>query len=257
MARVIAGSGGCVQYMFIEWKRGAIPRVLDDPRIGMGACSRLGGWGGLATVLGRPVYMESASLDPSGNDTLLGIAPWLGGKWGQLCRLSIRYTYQASATPQYCRGTESLCAAAREAAAAVERPYHAWSDSVAAWFNESPSLPAPKFHYGAAPSPEERALVSRAQRLGIPEAVASGDGANPAWLNDLNRSDAYYFPLQLKGQLYVAAVAEKVYPSSGSLFFLFQAPRVRSQRLVPLAVFTMYWGATGVKSIQARNYSPR
>ena len=47
---------------------------------------------------------------------------------------------------------------------------------------------------------------------------------------------------------------DKVYPSSGSLFFLLQAPLARSQRLVPLAVFTMHWGAAGVKSIQASNY---
>jgi hypothetical protein len=255
MARTIAGSGACLQYMFIEWKRGGIPRVLDDPRLGLGACARLGSWGGLATVLGQPVYLESASPDPSSIDSLLGIAPWLGGKWGQTCHVSIRYTYQSSATQQYCGATQMLCTATREAAAEVERPYHAWSVGFASWFNENPSQPAPKFHYGTARSPEEQALVARAQRIGIPETVASASGANPPWLHDLNRSDAYYFPLRLNSQLYVAAVTDKVYPSSGSLFFLFQAPHAGSQRLVPLAVFTMHWGPAGVKSIQAQNYS--
>ncbi|MGA7538077.1 MAG: hypothetical protein WBW93_04860 [Steroidobacteraceae bacterium] len=254
MGRTIAGSRDCLQYMFIEWKRGSMPRILDDPQIGVGACARLGSWGGLATVLGRPVYMESASLDPSGVDLLLGIAPWIGGNWGRPCHVSIHYTYQSSATQQYCAATQALCTAAREAAAEVERPYHAWDASFTSWFNESPSLPAPKFHYRTARSPEERALVARAQRLGIPETAASGSGANPAWLCDLNRSDAYYFPLRLNGKLYVAALADKVYPCSGSLFFLFQAPRAGSERLAPLAVFTMHWGAAGVKSINARDY---
>jgi hypothetical protein len=138
MARTIAGSRDCQQYMFIEWKRGGTPRILDDPQIGVGACARLGSWGGLASVLGRPVYMESASLDPSGVDSVLGIAPWLGGNWGRPCHVSIRYTYQASATQQYCAATQALCAAAREAAAEVERPYHAWNAGFRSWFNESP-----------------------------------------------------------------------------------------------------------------------
>ncbi|MGH8291730.1 MAG: hypothetical protein ACREV7_22635 [Steroidobacteraceae bacterium] len=257
MARTIAGSGHCLQYMFIEWRRGGIPRMLHDPQIDADACARLGSWGGLAIVLGRPVYMQSASLDPSGIDSLLSIAPSLSGNWGQPCYVSIRYTYQTSATQQYCGATQALCTAAREAAAEVERPYHAWSTSFTSWFNETPWLPAPKFHYGAARSPEERALVARARRLGMPETAASGSGANPAWLRDLNRSDAYYFPLRLNGKLYVAALADKVYPSSGSLFFLLQAPRAGSERLAPLAVFTMHWGAAGVKSINARDYSPQ
>jgi hypothetical protein len=252
MARTIAGSLDCLQYMFIEWKRGGIPRLLDDPQIGVGACARLSSWGDLATVLGRPVYVESASLDPSGVDSLLGIAPWLGGNWGRPCRVSIRYTYQSSATQQYCAATQALCTAARETAAEAERPYHAWDASFTSWFNESPWLPAPKFRYRIASSPEERALVARAQRLGTRETAASGSGANPAWLRDLNHSDAYYFPLRLSGKLYVAALADEVYPSSDSLFFLFQAPRADSERLVPLAVFTMHWGAAGLKSINAR-----
>lgn len=257
MARTIAGSRDCLQYLFIEWKPSGIPRILDDPRIGVGACARFGSWGGLATVLGHPVYMESASLGPSGVDSLLGIAPWLGANWGRPCHVSIRYTYQSTATQKFCSATEALCTAAREAAAEVERPYHAWSANFTSWFNERPSLPAPKFHYGAARSPEERALVARAERLGIPETTASAGSASPVWLRNLNRPDAYYFPLRLNGKLYVAVVAQKVYPDSGSLFFLFQAPRAGSQRLTPLAVFTTDWGPAGVKSINARDYSRR
>jgi hypothetical protein len=216
MARTIAGSAHCLQYLFIEWKQGSIPRMLDDPQVGVGACARLGSWGGLATVLGRPVYMESASLDPSGVDSVLGIAPWLGGKWGRPCRVSIRYTYRSSATQQYCAATPALCTAAREAAAEVERPYHAWDARFASWFNESAWLPAPKFHYHAARSPEERVLVARAHRLALPEIVNSGKGATPAWLRDLNGSDAYYFPLRLNRKLYVAAVAGRIHPALGS-----------------------------------------
>lgn len=252
MARTIAGSAHCLQYLFIEWKEGSIRRLLDDPQVGVGACARLGSWGSLATVLGRPVYMEWASLDPSGIDSVLSIAPWLSGKWGRLCRVSIRYAYQSSATRQYCAGPRTLCTAAREAAAEVERPYHAWDASFASWFNESVWLPAPKFHYHAARTPEERALVARAQRLGIPGTINSGRGAKPTYLPDLNRYDTFFFPLRLDGKLYVAAVAQKAYPSTGNLFFLFRAPRAGSLRLVPLAVFILHWGATGVKSIDPR-----
>jgi hypothetical protein len=63
----------------------------------------------------------------------------------------------------------------------------------------------------------------------------------------------YYFPLRLSGRRYVAAVGEKAYPSSGSLFLLFRAPRPRSHRLTPLAAFALHWGPAGVKSIQAHD----
>lgn len=257
MARTVAGSGNCLQYMFVEWNPGGAPRVLSDPPIAGGACARVGSWGRLATVLGRPAYVRAVPLDPSGGDSLLDIAPWQDGQWRQPCALSIRYTYRSSATQEYCGATRALCAAAQDAAAKVEGPYHAWSAMFASWFNETPRLPAPKFHYGVALSPEERTLVARAQRMGLPTTISSGSGPSPAWLRNLNRSGAYYFPLRLSGQLYVAAVDEKVYPSSGSLFFLFRAPGPHSDRLVPLAAFTMHWVAAGVKSIQARSYSRR
>ena len=44
---------------------------------------------------------------------------------------------------------------------------------------------------------------------------------------------------------------------NGSLLVVYQPPRARSQRLVPLAVLTMHSGTSGIKSIEAGDgYAP-
>lgn len=254
-ANAILGSADCLNATFFEWHWGSPPRLIDGPRLPLPPCRRDDEWGGFAVVLGRPAYLEFESLDPANSDLATLIAPWTGSGWGRPCRVSIRYTYRYSATLQYCGQTPELCMEARKIAVAVERSYHAWRATSIYDFNQSAGLTQPKFHYGGVVSARGRALVARARRLGVPKAVASGGGARPPWLRHLSRHGVQYFPVRLGGNRYVGAVDHNEYPNLGSRFFLFQAPRAHSRRLVPLAVFAMNWGANGVQSIRARQVS--
>jgi hypothetical protein len=80
--------------------------------------------------------------------------------------------------------------------------------------------------------------------------------ARPAWLQHFHPFGAEYFPLILEGRRYVGVATRTANPRTAYLrhhwvFILFQAPSSSSQRLVPLAIFTVHRGTTGVKSIQA------
>ena len=85
------------------------------------------------------------------------------------------------------------------------------------------------------------------------------------------------FPLRLNQKLYLGAAIEYVNPVGigrwilpdsdrslgglerkpwpSSLFIVFQTPEANGNRLIPLAVFSMDWRTTGVKSIHAHEDS--
>lgn len=257
IANAILGSGDCLNSTFFEWQWGSAPRPIGGPPLPLPSCGRDDQWGGFAIVLGLPTYIESESLDPTNRDSAMLIAPWTDGGWARPCRVSVRYTYRYSATQEYCSAAPGLCREARKIAVGVERSYHDWLATGIYDFNQNAGMVQPKFHYGAAPNARGRALEVRARRVGIPKVIDSGNGARPLWLRHLNRHSAEYFPVRLGGNLYVGAIAHNAYPMSGSRLFVFQAPHAHSQHLVPLAVFTTQWGASGVRSIRARNLSLR
>ncbi|HJS92326.1 MAG TPA: hypothetical protein VJ738_20340 [Steroidobacteraceae bacterium] len=256
MASTILGSMDCLNGMFIEWKRGSAVRVLSWPDIPTSACSRAGVWGGLATVLGQPAYIEYGSLNPNNMDSVVVIAPWEGKNWGRPCPVSISFTYRYDVTLLDCGATKELCDAARRVAPEVKRRYDAYLVS----FNEAftNGVPFPKFRFRGPLSAGDRAIVARARRIGIPKSVAPGTGAPPAWLRNLNPGAAEYFPLPLDGKLYLGAADSKVYPSTGWpgwVFFVFETPTASGQRLIPLAAFTVNRVTSGVRSIEAKNNS--
>lgn len=254
VANAILGSGKCLNSMFFAWKPGGFPHPIAGPQLPLPPCSRDDQWGELAMVLKRPAYIESEEPNPANIDSSVLVAQWLGSGWARPCRVSIHYAYQYSATPRYCGAGRALCMDARKTAAAVERRYHAWTAMSIYDFNQDASIPQRKFHFDGVQSAQGRALAARARRLAISKAVETGSSALPPWLRYLSR-DASYFPVRLDHKLYLGAVDRKPYPRSESLFFLFRAPHADSHRLVPLAVFTMHWGVTGVKSIRAHDYS--
>jgi hypothetical protein len=254
MASTNLGSLDCLNGMLVEWKRGSAVRVLSWPELPTPPCGRAGVWGGLATVLGQPAYIEYGSLNPNNRDSVVVIARWQGKSWGRPCPVSISFTYRYDVTLLYCGATKKLCDAARRVAPEVKRVYAAYLVS----FNEAftNGVPFPKFHFRGPLSVEDRALVARAQRIGLPKRVTPGTGVPPAWLRNLNPGAAEYFPLPVNGKLYLGVADRKVYPSRGWpgwVFFVFQKPSASGQRLIPLAAFTVNRVTSGVRSIEAKN----
>ena len=254
MASTILGSGDCLNAMFFEWQPGRPLRLLDWPPVATGACSRQGVWGGLATVLGRPAYIEYGSLDPDNMDALIAIAPWEGKNWGRPCPVSIRFTYGYDVTQLYCGAADRVCNAAGKVAAEVKRRYHAYSVSFIQAFNSG--VAPPKFHFQGALGKQDRMLVARARQIGLPEHIVPVSGANPAWLRHFHPYGSEYFPLTLDGTRYVGVATRSANPRTAYLrhhwlFILFQPPSSDRRRLLALAVFTVHRGTSGVKSIQA------
>lgn len=260
LVSAIAGSGDCLNFTFFEWREGSALRVVGDPPMSLGPlCSREGAWGGLATVLGQPAFIAYGSLDPDNMDSLLIVAPWTGKTWGRPCPVSIRFRYRYEVTPLYCGAAKDLCNAASGVAPEVKRRYHAWDVSFAEAFNGGGGLP-PRFQFGNALSPQDQAIVARAQSMGIPQHLTPASDGGPEWLHHLSPYGSVFFPLRLGRNLYVGAAARSANASTAYsgrhwLFMVFQAPNASSQRLVPLAAFTVDRVTDGVRSVEARNDS--
>ncbi|MGH9624167.1 MAG: tetratricopeptide repeat protein [Bryobacteraceae bacterium] len=266
LATSIAGSGDCYQNTFGEWKPGSALRLLDGPTV-IRPCARVGQSGGLAMVLGRPAYIESGPLNPADTGTVMHIAPWQGGRWGEPCQLAIRFAYRYPVTLRYCGPDRALCSAALKVAPAVERRYSAYSAEQLAAFNGGYSILPFRFQDGR--SAQGRALVAQARRMMMSRAPSSLRTVVPIAIT--------LFPMSLDGKLHPASVSGGVDPTSllrsilpdakryfgvqqrkprpGSLLVVYQAPTPRGHPLIPLAVLTMHSRIDGVKAIQARHDS--
>ena len=255
VANAILGSGDCLSSMFTQWKPGSHLRVIPQPQLPLDMCSRDDNpsWGTLAMVLGRPAYIGSRSLSGLNDDSLMFISRWTGNTWTAPCPVSIRFTYRYRVTQLYCGVAKRVCNAARKIMPEVKRRYSAYNVRVFDALNNN--NPAPPFHFRHALNPQERSLVARARRIGLPKRITHGSRRRPGWLRHLNPYDAVYFPLRLDGSLYVGAADRRPYQWPGTFFFVFGAPSASTQRLEPLAAYTVHRMASGIKSVQARNES--
>ena len=122
------GTAGCSHAMFFRWRPGAAPSVLALPPLRLKPCIYRRQLGRLATVLGRPAYIESETLDDTRLNPLMLISTWSGDSWARPCPVAIRFTYAARLKRgwRYCGADQTVCAEARKAASAIERRYHAY-----------------------------------------------------------------------------------------------------------------------------------
>lgn len=241
--------GYCSHPMFFQWKRGATPRVLGLPPLDFTPCLYRGQLGRLATVLGRPAYVESETLDHTRMDTLLLISAWRGRVWGRPCPVAIRFSHQLTVRQRYCGAERTVCAAAGEIAPVLWRRYYAYLiNSVNAL---TQGAPTPQVTFGDTLSEQAWKEIGRARRIATPKALAAGSGAEPSWLEHFDRDGVEYFPLRLNGKAYLGAISQGSY-GSVSLFGVYGTLHAGSKRLIPLAVFKMRWQQKDVKSIQAR-----
>lgn len=248
----ISGPGGiasCSQAMFFKWQRGAALKVLSLPPLQQTPCLYRRQRGQLARVLGQPAYVESETLDDTKLDLLMMISPWLGSGWGRPCPVAIRFAYAARVKPgwRYCGADRTICAAARKAAPALERRYHKYLLSSATVVTERTGTP--QIHFGESLNVQTWTLIKRAARIATVRSISAIHGAMPPWLRDFNLKDIDYFALRLNGKRYIGAVSPVNY-GIGTLFGVYQAPGVHSNRLIPLVVFRMLWQPNGVRSIQ-------
>ena len=279
MVSAYAGSGDCLQYQFFERKRGGAVRLLGSPPIESDLCSRAGTSGSLATVLGEPSFIVYGSDNPDINGPRLNIIPWKGTSWGLTCHVSIHWLHRYPVKLRYCGSDHAVCVAARRVAPAVERRYEKYSAEQNADFNEIGTFSFKGFRFQSTLTTEGRAIVSRARGIAMSRVTEDEHRGAPSWLRNVIPGDVAFFSLSLDGKLYVATTtggpdragllhwivpyAKRYFSEvgaereNGSLLVVYQPPRARSQRLVPLAVLTMHSGTSGIKSIEAGDgYAP-
>lgn len=240
----------CSHAMFFKRQRGGVRHVLSLPPLYRTPCGYRHQSGSLATVLGRPAYVESEALDLSRSDALLQISPWRGSDWGRPCSVAIRFTHRSRVTRQlYCGAQRTVCAAARQIAPAVGRRYQLYAVNAVDAVTGHASGARVQFD----DSRRVRAwlLIDHAQRIATAKSLAAVRGPSPAWLRHFRLGRVEYFPLRLNGTSYLGAIGPIAY-GARTLFGVYQMPRGRSRRLVPLAVVRMRWQRDGVKSIQIR-----
>ncbi|MGC8522563.1 MAG: hypothetical protein ACP5PN_12035 [Steroidobacteraceae bacterium] len=141
VANTIQGSGDCLNCTFFAWKPGARPRVLAEPQFPLLLCSRDGGWGRFALVLGQRAYLASGPQNDHSLDEVMRIAPWRALGWTRPCPVSIRFRYQYPVRLRSCGSNRALCRAARKVAPAIERRYHAYSIAQLDAFNAGYAIP--------------------------------------------------------------------------------------------------------------------
>ncbi|MGC8519559.1 MAG: hypothetical protein ACP5P4_13725 [Steroidobacteraceae bacterium] len=259
MVSAYAGSGDCLQYQFFERSEGGVVRNLMGGPFGADLCEREGREGEFASVLGVPAFVAYGSLNPDNSDVLMIMAPWTGTAFARACPLSLRFAYRYEVTPLYCEAAAPVCAAARQVAPQVKRRYHDWIVSDLEAFNDYGGT-GPKFRFGPAPSAQERALVARVRKLGLPRHFTWARHAPTAWVRHLHPFGAVYFPLTLAGKRYVGAAARTFfrhppYVRHHWLLFVFRAPQAHRTRPVLRAAVAVRRIVAAVRSIEARNES--
>lgn len=244
-------AGDCSHAMFFKWRPGAALSVLALPPLKFTPCLYRHQLGRLATVLKRPAYVESETLDDTRLDPLMLISTWSGGSWTRPCPVAIRFTYAARLKRgwRYCGAHRAVCTAARYAASAIERRYHEYLVSSVTVVTER--VPTPQIRFAESLSERAWALISRAQRIATVKSIVAINGALPPWAHDFNLQNIDYFSLRLNGKQYIGAISPLVY-GVGTLYGVYQAPRAASKRLTALAVFRMLWEPNGVRSIEVR-----
>lgn len=275
MVSAIAGSGDCLQYQFFERKPGGAVRLLSSPPIQSDLCSRDGTSGGLATVLGKPVFIVYGSDNPDNNGLRLNIMPWNETDWGPACNVSIQWRHRYPVRLRYCGSDRAVCVAARKIAPAVERRYERYSAEQLADFNQIGTFSFKRFQFQSILTAEGRALVGRARDIAMSRITEDERHGAPSWLRNVIPADVAFFSLRLDRKLYVATTsspdltrwvvphAKRYFGEVGaerkhaSLLVVYQAPRAHSHQLVPLAVLTMHSGTSGIKAIEAGDgYAP-
>lgn len=241
VANTVLGSGDCLAATFIDWPPGGPVRVIGGPQLPVPPCGRAGAWAAIARVMGRPAYVETASVGSTSTDSVRYVMLWNGHAWRPPCAVAIRHAY--TVRPLYCRAAARVCGAARGMFTDLGRRYHRYSLRRQAASNGRAGA-LPQFHPQGVPDAQAEALLSRARRLGIPRRLVPAGEASAAGTRHFS-SAAEFFPLRLEGALYLSAAVHSQRPAAASgrrhwLFVLFDAPRASSRQLVPLAAFTVH-----------------
>ena len=251
VANTVLGSADCLAATFIEWQAGGPVRVIGGPQLPAPPCARALRWASIARVMGRAAYVETAPIDSTSTDSVRYVMLWSGQAWRRPCAVSIRYAYPVQQL--YCRAAVGVCAAARRMVPDLGRRYH--RDSLRekdALIGSARALPT--FRPQGAADAQGQALLTRARRLGMPRRLVPAGEGSAAWARHFSPSAAEFFPLRLKGELYLGAVAHSQRPRTAPsrrrwLLLLFAAPRASSRRLEPLAAFTVHRTPSAVASI--------
>ena len=253
VVNTVLGSGDCLAATFIDWQPGGPVRVIGGPQLPVPPCGRAGAWAGIARVMGRPAYVETAPVGSTSTDSVRYVMLWNGHAWRPPCAVSIRHAY--SVRQLYCRAAARVCGAARGMFTDLGRRYHRYSLRLQVALNGGAGA-RPAFHPQGAPDAQGRALLSRARRLGIPRRLVPAGQAAAAGARHFSPVAADFFPLRLEGALYLSAAVHAQRPAAAfrrrhGLFVLFDAPRASSRQLVPLAAFTVHRTLSAETSIGA------
>lgn len=250
MAQAIAGSGACQALLFVTAGRSGRVRVVRMPPGAATLCARDGQIGTLATVLGRPAYVEYLQRDVFGFPGCSAhITVWRRGGWGGSCRITVQLTHRYALAQRFCNTERKVCSAAAAAAVAQGERYHAYRNRML----DAPRggfVPVPRFQSGLHVSAHLRALVAQVRRIRRSEIhdlrSSSGGPAQVPAIYGYYPHDMVFLPLRLAGGVYVAGLGALSWPGH-AMFVLYGTPRRHSSALRALAGFVLNWTVTGAR----------
>ncbi len=266
MVSAVAGTADCQSAVFAELDAQGTARQLPQPQGYTAPCWNV--YGALGRVLGRPAYIESGTVSMTDGDLLARVTPWAGAGWGRVCQLTVHLRYRLALARQFCGGS-GACGAARAIALDVARAYRSYRH-----LPRPPQRPlgllndVPAFSYQPATvtGTAGSAAVTRAWHIvrgprhsgalslySVYTSVFPTFGPkllNGGWDDSFSYVDFAMFPVQLAGHLYLGAVGYNGIgwrEGGNTLFALYEPPRSRQRRLVPLAGFEVASIVVGVQ----------
>ena len=231
------GTLECETFVFLKVAPGGAATVVDGPPAYTDQCWTDGGQAG--RVFGQPAFVETSDFaDPGADTRQVAITPWMGGGWGNPCRLTLTYRIAFTLTERFC-GDAGVCAATAPLAT-----------KIAAAHAKAPS-DAP-FSFGPPPSADDQALLDRVggakpDEVGTPPFSTFGAKAKTAF-DTYSYNDVDLFPLRLGGVTYVAAIG---YGGVGWRMIgdsLLAVYSTSGDQLKPLAGFVVAKSVTGLAS---------
>ena len=241
MGGALAGSGDCVNAVFVETSRGPSGhqeiRKIAAPQGYTGPC--IGIMGGLGKVFGIPSYVESGSVRGSSSDWFVRITPWRDHDWGAACKLTFLWPSQYRSKLQFC-ARQAPCRAAKAASTGLARRFTAYNHAASRRkVVQSDGHAVPDLDPSAMGA---RGLAAVTHAWGMLSRQCTADGDLPAYMcaeypspkgGERLYSNFKYFPLKLDGQLYIGGIghlgAGRAYPPI--LLSVYALPRMGQKTL--------------------------
>jgi hypothetical protein len=237
---VLGGTLHCATNVFVRAPKGSKARLAKDPSPPSDDTELC--WtrsGDLASVLGRPAYVEHGPVSAVILDEDVNVTPWTGSGWGRACRLELRFLTDYQVSERYC-GDQAVCDEAERVARDVAIAYNRRRQTSA----------EPGFLYGP-PAPEDvkakvKAALSDRTDTDSPDFPTFGTKNTD---HPMSYSGLEYFPLKLGATWRMAAIGREGVgwrEGDNTLLIIYDAEDSK-----PFASFVLPVKVTGLASARA------